>query len=57
MIMDASLWVKREPSRDAFLYEKSLKTDIYADQSALIALFSCKNEIFSSTDRTFYKNA
>ncbi len=48
---------KREPYRDAFLLEKSLKIDIYAERFALTALFSCKNEIFSSADRAFYKNA
>ena len=33
---------KREPYRDAFLYEKALKTDIYAVRFALTALFSFK---------------
>ena len=37
-----SLLEKREPYRDEFLYEKSLKIDIYAERFALIALFSCK---------------
>ena len=44
---------KREPYRDAFLNEKALKTERFA----LTALFSFKNEIFSCTDRAFYKNA
>jgi hypothetical protein len=39
------------------LYEKALKRDIYAVRFALTALFSFKNEIFSSTDRAFCKNA
>jgi len=52
-----SLSEKREPYRDEFLYEKSLKIDIYAERFALTALFSCKNEIFSSADRAFSKNA
>ena len=37
-----SLLEKREPYRDEFLYEKSLKIDIYAERFALIALFSYK---------------
>jgi hypothetical protein len=45
--------LKRIPFRDAFFYEKSLKTDIYAVRFALIALFSRKNECFSSTNRAF----
>ncbi len=45
-------------SMEVFLYEKSLKTDIYAVRLALTALFNFKKEIFSSTDhRAFYKNA
>ena len=36
-----SLLERREPYRDAFLYEKSLKIDIYAERFALTALFSC----------------
>ncbi len=47
----------REPYRDEFLHEKSLKIDIYVEQFAIKALFSCKNEIFSSADRAFYKHA
>jgi hypothetical protein len=47
----------REPLSDAFFYKKTVKTDIYAVRFALTALFSCENEIFSSTDRAFYKNA
>ena len=38
----SSLLEKREPYRDAFLFEKSLKIDIYAERFALLALFSCK---------------
>jgi hypothetical protein len=49
-----NLLEKREPYREAFLYEKAIKTDICAVRFALTAL---KNEIFSSTDRAFYKNA
>jgi hypothetical protein len=52
-----NLLEKRKPYRDAFLYEKARKTNICAVRFALKALFSFKNEIFSSTDRTFYKNA
>jgi len=33
---------KREPYRDMFLYEKAIKTDIYAERFALTALFSFK---------------
>jgi hypothetical protein len=33
---------KREPYRDAFLYEKALKTDIYAVRFTLTALFCFK---------------
>jgi hypothetical protein len=52
-----NLLEKREPYRDAFLNEKALKTDIRAVRFELTALFSFKNEIFSNTDRDFYKNA
>jgi hypothetical protein len=38
-----NLLEKRELYRDAFLYEKALKTDIYAERFALTALFSSKN--------------
>jgi hypothetical protein len=44
---------KARTVRDEFLHEKSLKIDIYAERFALKALFSCKNEIFSRTDRVF----
>jgi hypothetical protein len=37
-----NLLEKREPFREAFLYEKALKTDIYAVRFALTALFSFK---------------
>jgi hypothetical protein len=37
-----NLLKKREPYREAFLYEKALKTDIYAVHFALTALFSFK---------------
>jgi hypothetical protein len=53
--MDFIRKVRSVPRR--FLYEKAIKTDIYAVRFALIALFSEKNEIFSSMDRVFYKNA
>ncbi len=52
-----NLLEKREPFRDAFLYEKSVKIDIYAVRYALTALLALKNEIFSITERAFYKNA
>jgi hypothetical protein len=35
-----NLLEKREPYREAFLYEKALKTDIYAVRLALITVFS-----------------
>jgi hypothetical protein len=35
-----NLLEKREPYRKAFLYEKVLKTDIFAVRFALTALFS-----------------
>jgi hypothetical protein len=41
-IVPYSLLEKREPYRDEFLYEESLKIDIYAERFALTALFSCK---------------
>jgi hypothetical protein len=47
-------WSLLEKYRDALLYEKSLKTDIYVVRFAFIAL---KNQIINSTDRAFYKNA
>jgi hypothetical protein len=49
-----NLLEKREPYREAFLYEK---TDIFAVRFALTALFSFKNEIFSRTLRanTFFR--
>jgi hypothetical protein len=37
-----NLLEKREPYLDAFLYEKALKTDIYAVRLALITVFSFK---------------
>jgi hypothetical protein len=37
---------KREPYHGEFLYEKSLKIDIYAERFALPALFSCKKRNF-----------
>jgi hypothetical protein len=37
-----NLLEKREPYREAFLYEKALKTDICAVRFALTALFSFK---------------
>ena len=37
-----NLLEKREPYRDALLYEKALKSDIYAVRFALTALFSFK---------------
>jgi hypothetical protein len=48
-----NLLEKREPYSEAFLYEEALKRDICAVQHYL----ALKNEIFSSTDRAFYKNA
>jgi hypothetical protein len=52
-----NLLEKLKPYRDAFLYEKALKTYICAVRFAPITVFSLKNEIFSSTNRAFYKNA
>jgi hypothetical protein len=37
-----NLLEKREPYREAFLYEKAIKTDIYAVRRALITVFSLK---------------
>jgi hypothetical protein len=37
-----NLLEKRKPYREAFLYEKALKKDIYAVRFALTALFSFK---------------
>jgi hypothetical protein len=37
-----NLLEKRKPYRDAFLYEKALKTDICVVRFALTALFSLK---------------
>jgi hypothetical protein len=37
-----NLLEKREPEREAFLYEKAIKTDIFAVRFALTALFSFK---------------
>jgi hypothetical protein len=51
------IWWNLLEKREAFLYEKALKRDICAVRFALTALFCFKNEIFSSTDRAFYKNA
>jgi hypothetical protein len=52
-----NLLEKREPYREAFLYEKAIKTDIFAVRFALTALFSFKNDIFSRTLRanTFFR--
>jgi hypothetical protein len=50
MLKGWSFLEKRESFRKSFLYEKALKTDIYVVRFALTALFSFKNEIFSSTD-------
>jgi hypothetical protein len=41
-----NLLEKREPFREAFLYEKALKTDIYAVRFTLTALFSFKKRNF-----------
>jgi hypothetical protein len=49
MLKTLILWnllEKREPFREAFLYEKVLKTDIYAVQFALITVFSFKKRNF-----------
>jgi hypothetical protein len=51
------IWWNLIEKREAFLYEKALKTDICAERFALITVFSFKNRIFSSTLRAFYKNA
>jgi hypothetical protein len=37
---------KREPFREAFLYEKAIKTDIYAVRFAIITVFSFKKRNF-----------
>jgi hypothetical protein len=41
-----NLLEKREPYREVFLYEKALKTDIYAVRFALITVFSFKKRNF-----------
>jgi hypothetical protein len=41
-----NLLEKREPYRDAFLYEKAIKKDIYAARFALTALLSFKKRNF-----------
>jgi hypothetical protein len=45
---------EEKEKREAFLYEKVI-TDIYTVR--LMHYLALKNEIFSSTDRAFYKNA
>jgi hypothetical protein len=53
-----NLLEKREPYRDAFLYENALKTDIYAVRFALTALFSFKKRNFlAAWIALFTKNA
>jgi hypothetical protein len=54
--MPNPLLEKCKPYRDAYLYEKAKKTDIYEVRFALITVFRFKNEIFSSTLRAFNKN-
>jgi hypothetical protein len=56
-MLKSLIWWNLLEKREAFLYEKALKKVICAVRFALTALFSYKNEIFSSTDRAFYKNA
>ena len=49
MLKSLILWnllEKREPYRDAFLYEKALKTDIYAVRFAFITVFGFKKRNF-----------
>jgi hypothetical protein len=41
-----SLLEKREPFREAFLYEKAIKTDIFAVRFAQITAFSFKKRNF-----------
>ena len=41
-----NLLEKREPYRETFLYEKAIKTDIYAERFTLITVFSFKKRIF-----------
>jgi hypothetical protein len=56
-MLKSLIWWSLLEKREAFLYEKPIKTDIYAVHFVLIALFSFNNEIFISTLRAFYKNA
>jgi hypothetical protein len=44
--MEVYLLEKREPYRDAFLYENAFNTDIYAVRFALITVFSFKKRNF-----------
>jgi hypothetical protein len=56
-MLKSLIWWNLLEKREAFFYEKALKTDICAVRFAFTALFSFKNEIFSSMDRDFYINA
>jgi hypothetical protein len=56
-MLKSLFWLNLLEKREAFLYEKALKTDICAVRFALAALFSFKNEIYSSTLRALYKYA
>ena len=52
-MLKSLIWWNLLEKREAFLYEEALKRDICAVQHYL----ALKNEIFSSKDRAFYKNA
>jgi hypothetical protein len=59
-MLKSLIWWNLLEKREAFLYEKALKTDICAVRFALITnltLFSFKIEIFSYTLPNLYKNA
>jgi hypothetical protein len=51
-LLKSLVWWNLLEKRKPFLYEKALKTDIYAARFALTALFGLKKEIFSSRDRS-----
>jgi hypothetical protein len=52
------IWWNLLEKREAFLNEKAKKKQIFMrNASRLQHYLALKNEIFSSTDRAFYKNA
>ncbi len=51
-----NIWWNLLEKREAYLYEKAIKTDIYAARFLLITVNRFKKRNFSSMLRTFYKN-